>query len=663
MAPDRDDEPTVRGRPGFRLPVRRWSRRSGDPARHSTDPPPRRRLRLPGNPLPRNLWRLRRYLRPYRGQLVWLLFAAFAATGASICVPLVVQRAVDGPIAHRDPGGLLRLGGLALLLGLAEAALIFIRRWAQSSSAVGMEATIRDEIYAHLQRLHIGFHDRWQSGQLLSRVTSDLSVIRRFLSFGLLFLVVNVTTYLAVVTLLITLHPGLGLLVAAGAVPLFLASRRFTRAYLLAARRLQDEQGDLATLIEESAQGIRTVKAFGRRPEMTRRFGAGSRTLHDTATGKGRLLARTSAQFDLIPNLTLAAVLVAGAVAVADGSLSIGELVAFVSLQLMLVWPIESLAWIIANAQEAMTAADRIYEVLDTRPTVVDRPGAVALAGPEAPGRGGALRFDGVWFGYPQGPPVLRDVALAVQPGETLAIVGATGCGKTSLLSLVPRLYDVTAGQVTLDGRDIRDIRLDSLRSRVGFAFEEPTLFSMSVRENLTLGRADAGDDEVRAALAVAQADFVYDLPWGLDTRIGEQGLSLSGGQRQRLALARAVLGRPGVLVLDDPLSALDVHTEALVERALAQVLRDTTALVVVHRPSTVALADRVALLADGRIAAVGTHAELLRDVPAYRAVLSAETAESAEAAGSAATAEVAGEAAKTAEAAEETDDLGLVRS
>jgi ATP-binding cassette subfamily B protein len=572
MAPDRDDEPVAQARPVSRL--------------------------RPRNPLPRNLWRLRRYVRPYAGQLGWLLVAGFAATAASIAVPLLVRQVVDGPIAHRDPAGLLRLGGLALLLGLAEAALIFIRRWVQSSSAVGMETTIRDELYAHLQRLHIGFHDRWQSGQLLSRVTSDLSVIRRFLSFGLLFLVLNTTTYLTVVTLLITLHWALGLLVAAGAVPLFLSTRRFTRAYLVAARRLQDEQGDLATLIEESAQGLRTVKAFGRRPEMTRRFATGTRQLHDTATGKGRLLARTSAQFDLIPNLTLGAVLVAGAVAVAHGSLTIGELVAFVTLQLMLIWPIESLAWIIANAQEAVTAADRIHEVFDTRPTVVDRRTAVMLADTTEPRRGGAVRFDGVWFGYPQGPPVLRGVELTVQPGETLAVVGATGSGKTSLLSLVPRLYDVTAGRITLDGRDIRDIQLDALRRRVGVAFEEATLFSMS--------------------------------------RIGEQGLSLSGGQRQRLALARAVLGRPGVLVLDDPLSALDVHTEALVEEALARVLRDTTALLVVHRPSTVTLADRVALLADGRIAAVGTHSELLHTVPAYRSVLSA---------------------------AGETDELGLVRS
>ncbi|MGI5214221.1 ABC transporter ATP-binding protein [Plantactinospora sp. CA-290183] len=613
MPPDRDDEPAVR---------------AGRPFRPYRARPSRARL-------PRNLWRLRRYVRPYTWHLVWLLLAAFAATGAGIAVPLVVRQVVDGPIAHRDPDGLLRLGALALVLGIAEALLIFVRRWAQSSSAVGMEAAIRDELYAHLQRLHIGFHDRWQSGQLLSRVTSDLSVIRRFLSFGLIFLVVNITTYVTVVALLIALHWPLGLLVAASAVPLFVVSRRFTRAYLRAARRLQDEQGDLATLIEESAQGLRTIKAFGRRPEMRHRFAGGTRQLHDTAIGKARLLARTSAQFDLVPNLTLGVVLVAGTVAVAHGGLTIGELVAFVTLQLMLIWPIESLGWIIANGQEAISASDRIHEVLDTRPAVVDRPDAVSL--PLPGGTGTAVVLQDVWFGYPGGAPVLRGVDLSVRPGETLAVVGATGSGKTTLLSLVPRLHDVTAGRVTLDGRDVRDIRLDSLRRTVGVAFEDPTLFSMSVWENLTLGRPDADEAEVLAALGVAQADFVHDLPWGLATRIGEQGLSLSGGQRQRLALARAVLGRPGVLVLDDPLSALDVHTEALVEEALARVLRDTTALLVVHRPSTIALADRVALLADGRIAAVGTHSELLAGVPAYRSMLAADAGHS--------------------------DDVGLVRS
>ncbi|MFV2009660.1 ABC transporter ATP-binding protein [Micromonospora sp. LOL_027] len=578
--------------------------------------PPRRRA-------VHNLWRLRRYLRPYLGQLGWLLAAAAAATGAGIAIPLVIAEVVDGPVAAGDPAGLLFLGGLALLLGVVEAVLIFVRRWTQSASSIGMEGTIRDDIYTHLQRLPVTFHDQWQSGQLLSRAISDLSVIRRFLSFGLLFLILNSATYLTVVALLLHLHWPLGLVVAASAVPLYLFSRQFTRAYLRVSRRMQDQQGDLATLVEESAQGLRTIISFGRGPYLTARFTDLARELHDTAVGKGRLLAHASARYDLVPNASLAVVLVAGAGAVADQQLTIGQLVAFVTLQLMLIWPIKSLGWIISHAQEAMTAADRIQEVLDTSPSIVDRPDAVRIRVGEVRGE---LGFDNVTFGYPGTPePVLRGVDLTVRPGETLAIAGLTGSGKTSLVSLVPRLYDVTGGRITLDGHDLRDLRLDELRRCVGVAFEDPTLFSMSVRENLTLGRPDATDAEVHAAVRLAQADFVHDLPWGLRTRIGEQGLSLSGGQRQRLALARAVLGRPRVLVLDDPLSALDVHTEALVEQALRRVLVGTTALLVVHRPSTVALADRVALLDAGRIAAVGTHTELLATVPAYRAVLSAD--------------------------------------
>lgn len=570
-----------------------------------------------------SLWRLRHYLRPHAAEFGWLLLAGLAATGAGIAVPLVAQRVVDGPVARQDPAGLFRLAGLALLLGLVEALLIFIRRWVQSSSSMRIEAAIREDVYAHLQRLPTSFHDRWQSGQLLSRVTSDLSVLRRFLSFGLFFLILNLVTYLAVVTLLIRLHPALGLLVAGSAVPLFLISRRFARHYHAASRRMQDQQGDLATLVEETAQGLRTMKAYGRGPELAARFATGARALHDTGVGKGRLLARTSALLDLVPNLTLGVVLVAGAAAAAGGVLTIGELVAFVSLQLMLIWPVQSLGWIIANGQEAATAADRVREVLDTPPAVVDAPHALALRRADVRGW---LRFERVSFRYPgTAAPVLREIDLTVEPGETVALVGATGCGKSTLLSLVPRLHEATGGRITLDGHDLRELRLSALRRLVGVAFEEPTLFSMSVWENLTLGRPEAGEDEVRAALALAQADFAYELPWGLATRVGEQGLSLSGGQRQRLALARAVLGRPALLVLDDPLSALDVHTEALVETALKRVLRTTTALLVVHRPSTIALADRVALLEEGRITAVGRHSELLAAVPAYRAVLSAE--------------------------------------
>lgn len=544
-------------------------------------------------------------------------------TVVSIAVPLVAQRVVDGPLAHGDGENLLPLGGLALGLGLVEALLIFIRRWIQSSYALGIETSIRRDLYAHLQRLPVAFHDKWQSGQLLSRATSDMGVLRRFLSFGLVFGVVNGATFVTVVALLLHLNLPLGLLVAVMAVPLFISSKRFFRRYLKAARQVQDQQGDLATLIEESALGVRLIKSFGRRRHMGTRFAGGASQLHDTAVGKAKLLAASWAQFDLVPNVTLGIVLIGGAFAVARGDLTLGGLVAFVSLQLMLIWPIDSLGWIIANGQEAMTAADRIYEVFDTEPSIADRPGAVRLAPADVTGH---LRFERVAFTYPgTATPVLHRIDLEVRPGETLAIVGATGSGKTTMVCLVPRLYDVTAGRITIDGHDVRDIQLNSLRQIVGMAFEEPTLFSMSVRENLTLGRSDASDQEIAEALAVAQAEFVYDLPWGLDTRVGEQGLSLSGGQRQRLALARAVLGRPRVLVLDDPLSALDVHTEALVEEALSRVLRGTTALLVVHRPSTVALADRVAMLADGELVAIGTHSQLLATVPAYRAALSQE--------------------------------------
>jgi len=325
---------------------------------------------------------------------------------------------------------------------------------------------------------------------------------------------------------------------------------------------------------------------------------------------------------EIFPQVVLALVTLGGGIAVAQGALSLGGLVAFVSLFLMLQWPVDSLGWLAAMAQEAETAAERVYEVLDTRSAVLDRPGARPM-----PAVTGRLRLDGVGFRYPGADrDVLHDVTLELSPGETVAVVGATGSGKTTLTALVPRLYDATAGRVLIDGTDVRDIPLAQLRRVVATAFEDPTLFSVSARENLTFGRPDATEDEVREALHVAQAEFVNDLPWGLDTRLGEQGLTLSGGQRQRLALARAVLGRPRVLVLDDPLSALDVHTEALVEQALRRVLHGTTALVVAHRASTVLLADRVALLAGGTLAAVGTHSQLLATVPEYRDLLAQES-------------------------------------
>jgi ATP-binding cassette subfamily B protein len=552
--------------------------------------------------------------------MLTMLVTAMVGVGAGIVIPLVTKAIVDGPVARGEHSPLLPLAVVAFGLGAVEAFLTFVRRWIQSSAVLGLETAMRSDLYRHLQRLPVSFHDRWESGQLLSRAVTDLGVIRRFIGFGLIFLVVNLLTYLTVLALLLRLSPALGLVVLAMTLPIIWTSRRWTRQYFEISRRVQDQQGDLATVIEESAVGIRIIKAFGRRELVDERFGAVAQQLAGSWMDAVRLRARFWTMLDVMPSLTLALALCLGALAVARGLLSIGGLVAFLSLQLLLVWPINALGWILAIGQEAATAAERIYEVLDTRPEIVDRAAEpVTLSRAE-----GRLRFDGVGFRYPDGDSaVLHDVWLEIEPGETMALVGATGSGKTTLVSLVPRLYDVTEGRITLDGHDLRNLQLESLRRVVAVGFEEPILFSASVRENLLLGVPDASDAEIATALEVAEARFVHDLPWGLDTRIGEQGLSLSGGQRQRLALARAVLAGPRVLVLDDPLSALDVHTEALVEEALARVLRDTTGLVVVHRPSTLALADRVALLEDGTITAVGTHHELLASVPTYRAILS----------------------------------------
>ena len=432
---------------------------------------------------------------------------------------------------------------------------------------------MRADIYAHLQRLPPAFHDEWQSGQLLSRATTDLSAIRRFAGFGTIFLVTNVVTFIAVVALLIRLNWWLGLLTATVFLPVVAASTRFQQTYRVLARRAQDQQGDLATYVEEAATGIRVLKALGRGGEAAGQHRGQALEVFGTELQKARLRSTFWAGLDLIPNALIGLLLLLGAIATGRHELTLGGLVAFITLTLQLVWPIESMGYILAGGQEAATAAQRIFEILDTPPAIASPAGPRAGA-TGAPGlrraRPARLVFDHVGFTYPGAEqPLLRDVSLAIEPGQTLVLAGATGSGKTTLLQLVPRLADVTSGAVLLDGTDVRRLPLPVLRSRVGCAFEDPTLFSASVRENVSYGAPDADDAAIEAALAMAQAGFVHDLPWGLDTRIGEQGMALSGGQRQRVALARAILARPSLLILDDPLSALDVHTEAKVTRAL----------------------------------------------------------------------------------------------
>ncbi|MFI6252274.1 ABC transporter ATP-binding protein [Streptomyces sp. NPDC051016] len=612
----------------------------------------------------RTLLRLWPYVRPVRVRLFSAALVAIAASCTGLVIPLVLKWMVDGPVADRDPGGVW-LGALyLLLLGCAEALLFGLRRWLVARPLSHVEASMRAGLYGHLQRLPVAFHDRWASGQLLSRATTDLMLLRMFLAFPLTFLLVNAVTILVGVLIMLAQDWTLGLVILVPAVPMVWTCVLFEKRYAEVARLAQDQVGDLTTVVEESVLGIRIIKGFGRHRSQARAFRDLVRTLRGTELRKARMLAAIWAVIVTLPELAIGAALFWGSVQVADGDLSAGTLVAFLSTALALRWPVESIGFLLAMSQEAATATERYFEARDALEEDADSAAAerglsaqfpAPLKGRQvdAPERGAGrdnlrlrrvgatsheppapdndgIRFHSVSFRYPDAspdsPPTLAHIDLHIRPGESMALVGATGCGKTTLTALVPRLHETTSGRITLDGTDITALSREELRTLVAVAFEEPTLFSASVGENVLMGADDsAGERELARALAVAQADFAHTLPQGTATQVGEQGLSLSGGQRQRLALARAVVGRPRFLVLDDPLSALDVHTEAAVEAALRDVLADTTALIVAHRPSTVLLADRVALLSGGRITAVGTHQELLRGNTEYAHLMSGE--------------------------------------
>ncbi|MEU1817597.1 ABC transporter ATP-binding protein [Streptomyces roseifaciens] len=594
----------------------------------------------------RSLLRLWPYVRPVRNTMIAAAAVTVVASCASLVIPLALKWIVDGPVAGKDPSGVWLGGALVLVLGVVEASLFALRRFLVARPLAQVEADMRADLYGHLQRLPVSFHDRWPSGQLLSRGTTDLMLLRIFLAFPLTFMLVNGVTILVGFVVLLVQQWTLGLVLLAPVVPLVILCTYFEERYSRAARTAQDQSGDLATIVEESVLGIRIIKGFGRHRGQERAFDALSGRLRGTELGKAHLLGMLWAVIMSLPELAIGAALVLGVLQVADGDLSAGTLVAFLSTALALRWPVESFGFLIAIANESATAADRYFEVMDV-PVPADRTTASASASgsaaavksgavpsPPPAGERGGLRLEGVGFRYPDAPadapPVLHGVDLHIRPGETMALVGTTGSGKTTLTALVPRLHEATSGRITLDGEDIAAMPRERLRELVSVAFEDPTLFSASVGENVLMG-ADAGREaDLARALEVAQAGFVHALPEGTRTQVGEQGLSLSGGQRQRLALARAVVGDPRFLILDDPLSALDVHTEALVEAALREVLATTTALVVAHRPSTVLLADRVALLSGGRITAVGTHHELLRTSREYASLMAGDEDRSA---------------------------------
>jgi ATP-binding cassette subfamily B protein len=561
------------------------------------------------------------YLMPYRVRWIAMVLVAVISLAATVAIPLMTKAVIDGPVRHQDQRGLWLLGAAAMGVGISEAVLWFIRRWLVARATMGVEADIRKDLYARLQILPMSFHGRWQSGQLLSRIMNDLNTIRRFMSFGMVFLLLNILQITVVTAILLSMYWPLGVVVLISIVPITLTVLHFQREYTRLSRLAQDQSGHVATHVEESALGVRVVKSFGREQYSYDRFDEQLVNLYDTQVNRVSVSAKFWTVLEVIPNITLIVVLGFGAYAAGHGYVTMGTLVAFITMMLSLVWPIASLGFLLSMTQESFTAANRIAEIFDAPREITDGPLH------EAP-LGGRLELVDVGFRFPdadQDDWALRHINATVEPGETLALVGSTGSGKSVLAALLSRLYDVTEGSIRIDGQDIRELSLPALRQAVATAFEDPTLFSMSVAENLRLGRPDATEEQLSQAIEIAAAQFVYDLPFGLDTRIGEQGMSLSGGQRQRLSLARAILAAPRILVLDDTLSALDVHTEAVVEEALRRVLHSVTGIVVAHRASTVLLADKVALLQDGTITHIGTHAQLLAQVPQYRYLLAAD--------------------------------------
>jgi ATP-binding cassette subfamily B protein len=572
----------------------------------------------------RSVSRLYPHVKPVLPRLIMGLLSALLASVVALAIPQVLRGLINDSLRPgATAGAVWSSAALILALGVAEAVLVALRRTFVINPATTVETRMRVSLYGHLQDLPVAFHDRWGSGQLLSRAMTDLNFIRRWMAFGAIMLVVTTLTVVIGVVVMFTMSWQLALIFLAAAGPVMVYGFRFRTRFSKVARRSQDQAGDLATTVEESVHGIRVLKAFGRSREALETFNGQAEELRQTEIAKARHQAVFSMVVTLLPELALGAGLVTGILLAAGGQLSIGSLVAFFATAAVIAAPVEFSGMLLAMALTAKTALDRHFEVMDSQNTIT------SAADPRRPADvRGSLSFNSVTFAFDDAPdkPVLKDVRLDICPGETMALVGITGSGKSALLQLVPRLYDVTSGSIELDGVDLRAYSVEELRTLVAVAFEDTTLFSSSVRDNVLLG-VQSGDTDIREkilaeALDTAQAQFAYSLPEGLDTLIGEEGLSLSGGQRQRLALARAIAARPSVLVLDDPLSALDVNTEELVENRLREVLAGTTTLIVAHRPSTVALADRVALLEDGRIAAVGTHTELLAGNSHYRHVI-----------------------------------------
>jgi ATP-binding cassette, subfamily B, bacterial len=558
--------------------------------------------------------RLLGFLRPYRSGAIWSIVLAGIAMVATVAIPWLTGRGIDAVQRH-DRGDVRLYAGLVVIAALLRVGLSVGRRLVAGRVSLGVELDLRNLMYAHLQGLELGFFARQQTGQLMSRATVDLQAVRFFLGYGLVFIVQSALTILFAAVAMFAVQPGLAALALAPVPFVVLVSARYGRRSRPALQEVQQKIAELTADVEENVSGVRVVKAFAAEDRQLERFRGSVSRVFDQSMHATRLRAFYNPFIGFLPNLGLAVILLFGGRQVINGTLTLGDFTAFYAYLLLLINPMRQLGVVLGLAQRATASGARVYELLDREPRIVTLEGAPPL--PEGRGR---VELRGVRFAYEGAPkPALHDIDLVVEAGTTVALVGATGSGKTTLVQLLGRLYDVTEGEVLIDGADVREVDLDSLRGSIAVVDDDPFLFSASVHENIAYARPDASREEVELAAERAQAaGFIAELPAGYDTRVGERGLTLSGGQRQRIAIARALLADPRILILDDATSSVDASTEQAIKSALREVMAGRTTFVIAHRLSTIALADDIVVLEGGTIAARGTHGQLLDASPLY---------------------------------------------
>jgi ABC-type multidrug transport system fused ATPase/permease subunit len=559
--------------------------------------------------------RLLTFLRPYRWSLVVSIVLAVGSQAAAVAIAFLTGSALERAITGGDRGRLWLLAGLVLAVGLARALFMMGRRLISGRQALGVEFDLRNGLYAKLLRLSFGFYDRHQTGQLMSRATVDLQSVRFFLGYGLIFFFQHLITIVGVTVVMFVTEPKLALAATAVTPLIVVLAYRYSVVSHPVLRDVQQRMADVATVAEENIVGVHVVKSFAQEGSELEKFSERSERVFTRSVDANRQRAIYVPLLAFLPLVAQAAVLLVGGRMVANGQLGFSNFFAFNVLTLMLVMPLRMLGMWIGQAQRATASGERIFEVMDEPEEIADRPDARELAAGE-----GRVRFEAADFAYGRGRPVLEDIELELEPGRTVALIGHTGSGKTTLASLVPRFYDVTGGRLTVDGEDVRDLKLASLRRAIGIVSQDPFLFSATVRENIAFGAPDATDADVERAARLAQAhEFISELPQGYDTVIGERGITLSGGQRQRVAIARALVIDPRILILDDATASVDATTEARIRLALRQVMKGRTTIIIAHRLSTIALADELVVLDGGRIAARGTHDELIETSAVYR--------------------------------------------